>query len=353
MAFLAVALFARVSLAQTSGGGQVGGSNLLVPISPDDPYSISKDFITSLVADVYGEQFSFSSSLLWIGEHVNEDPLQPRALVLTKRVSEGVTNIAIEPDEVLFTELSRHSAEWMEYEFSSSFGTYNGAGFTYDFESYGEVVSGWIDNSSSVSRLVVGLDSVMRIKITSPTDEIVEFYLERFYPVKRFYNEGQANSYASNIATTDYTAPSESDPLVELAGDSPQMDCTAFFTQQYKDWCACVNAINSNFNRDMTNCILAPSIVDIFKIGGIAAGGTFTGILTYKQLAKKTLGPWATFGPAVVAFVGGAGVTYGYERAQCELTAKSTRDANIQKARNELERVGGSDLSYNCPSGVN
>lgn len=347
-----VVFFTTISLGQTSGGGQVGGSSLLVPISMDDPYNIDKNFITSLVADLYGEQFSFSSSMLWVGEHVDEDPSQPRVLVLTKRVSEGVTNIAIEPDEVLFTELSRHSADWMEFDSSSTFGAYNGSGFAYDFESYGEVVSGWVDNSSSVSRLVVGISYIMRVKITSPTDEVVEFYMERFYPVKRFYNEGQADSYASGIAATAFTVPSEPDPLVELTGGSSQMDCSVYLTQWYKDWCACVNAINANFDRDMRNCVLAPSITDVLRTGGIAAAGTFTGVLTWKKMAKRTLGPWATFGPSVVAFIAGSGVTYGYERAACELKAKSTRDANITKAGNELDRVAGTGQTFTCPSGV-
>lgn len=238
----------------------------------------------------------------------------------------------------------------MGYSSSTSWGTADGVPFTYDFEGYFDVVSGWIDNDSGVSRLVVGIVTVVRFDILTPESGSGEFYMERFYPIKRFYNEGQAGGYASDLASSLIDAGLNGEQLFMA---TPGLDCSDYDqSQQSRDWCACVNNIVADFDRDMTNCLVSPNLLDVLGAGGMAAGATFTAGKIYKRVAKKIVGgPAATIGEPVAAFIAAASTVAGWQMRTCQVRAKSKARANLQKALNEYNRVKDTDETFVCPGG--
>ncbi len=320
-----------------------------MPIDLDDPYSIDKNFITSLVADLFGEQFRFSDSMLWLGEHVDEDASQPREFALTQNDAIDIVDVIGEIEGVLFTELSRHEAAWLGGSSTTSWGTADGIPFTYDFEGYSDVVSGWIDNEFGVSRLVVGVVIVIRMDIITPESESGEFFMERFYPIKRFYNEGQAQEYANDLAKL-YTITGLNEE--QLFMSTPRVDCSEYDANQHqRDWCACVNNILEQFDREMANCFVSPNIWEVIGTGAIAAGGTFTHGKILERAAKKMAGgPGAAIGEPVAAFIAGSSIVAGWQMRACQVRAKSKVRANLRKALNEYSRVKDTDQTFVCPS---
>ncbi len=352
---LVVALFATISFSQVSGGGQVGGGSLLVPISLDDPYSIDKNFVTSLVADLYGEQFNFASSMLWIGEHFSEDLDQPRNMGLTHRQGDGTVLSPGDVGAVWFEEVFRSTAFWVDSNSGSGVTTYyDGTPFAYVYEEHSDIVAGWVKNDEGVDRLVVGLVAYLYLQIDAPVDGMSEFVMERFYPIKRFYNEGQAAGYADDIARMDIELidASTGEPVFAFVSDGT-MDCSVYSNPIQRDFCACLNTIAINFNQAMGACPTSPDIGDMFQNGAIgAAGGAFGGGLLAKAV-KRLSGPWTALAGGVLGAIGGAGTTYGVQYAQCVLSAKSARDAARNHAGNEYDRVkDGDNGSYQCPIGA-
>ncbi|MDF1810120.1 MAG: hypothetical protein P1U42_10540 [Phycisphaerales bacterium] len=337
-------LFTSSSFCQpTSSGGQIGGSNLLVPIDIDDPYSYDKNFVANLVADLYGEQFSFNSSMLWIGEHLNEDSSLPRIMALTKQ--QPVHNaIELGSDKnVTFSELSRHDAIWLGYTTSSDASSVSGIPFTYETEEYGQIVSGWLDNSDGVARLVVGLVLVLNVEVTNPVGERADLYFERFYPIQRFYNEGQAANYAQDIAE-DYDIRNEP--------ESSGFDCSTLPAGTERDYCFCLHTIYINYDYDKSICPGEPDIGEAIKVGVAAGAGAAVSGGVVKRIAKKATGLWGTVTLGVGGFLAGSGTMYGTQYAQCMLRAKSRKDADINHASNAKNQADANGTPFTCPSGA-
>lgn len=290
--------------------------------------------------------------MLWIGEHLSEDSSQPRHMGLTHRDGAGVVTMPGDFGDYWFEEVYRSPASWGEYDSASGNATYvDGTPFFYEYENYADIVAGWIKNSQGVHRLVVGYVSVLEMKVVAPVDGTTEFVMERFYPVKRFYSEAQAQGYVEDFAQLSFQFPDPgSGSLLLLDPTDGTSDCSVWTDPIMQDFCACLNTAAINFNAAIARCATAPSIGDIFQNGAIgAAGGAFLGN-GISRVAKRVTGFWGTVAGGVGGFIGGASATYGYQHRDCLIRAKSTRDAAYAHAENEYNRVkDGNNGSYQCP----
>lgn len=339
-AVMACAFCASFSYGQVNGGSQVGGGNLLVPINIDDPYVYDKNFVSSVVADLFGEQFSFSNSMLWIGEHVDEDSAKPRILAMTNRLSGGNVEEVGVAEGVEFTELARFSAAFLGFTSYSGATNINGIPFAFENEEYGDVVVGWMDNSSGVSRLVVGVDLVLRFEATNPIGERGEFYAERFYPIKRFYNEGQAISYAEDMAN---------ESVLVNGVESGSFDCSTLPAGNERDYCFCLHRIYTNYGLDRGMCLGEPDLGQAIAVGVATGGGAAVSGGIVKRILKRASGIWGTVTLGVGGFVAGSTAMYGGQYAQCMLKAKSTKDAALNHAANAKNQADANGTAFECP----
>ncbi len=336
LVFIFLTIFPQLSFAQ------IGNENLLVPVNMDDPYSYDKIFVSNLVADLYDEQFSFTSSALWVGEHLNDDPAQPRVLGFTNQVPVHDAEEVGVNKNVTFSEISRLSAPWLGYTTSSDVSSVSGVPFFYEIEEYGEVVFGWLDNSDGVSRLVVGIVLVLNFEVIDPAGERAELFFERFYPVKRFFNENQASDYAQDLAE-------DIDLRYEL--ESGGVGCSTLPAGNEREWCYCLTTIYINYDRDKTSCLGEPDLGEAIRVGVAAGAGAAVSRGIIRRIAKRASGVWGTVTLGVGGFILGSTTMYGGQYAQCMIRAKSTKDAAINHATNAKNQADANGTAFICPTG--
>ena len=337
-----VGLITNLSLAQFTNEGPIGSGNMIVPIDMDDPYSYDKNFVANLVGDLHGEQFSFTNSMLWLGEHVDSDPLLPRILGLTNQIPvHNAEELGVD-NGVTYSEIARHSASWLGYSSSTGVSTVSGIPFSYEIEEYGDIVAGWLDNSAGVSRLVVGAVLVLHYEVTNPMGEQADLYFERFYPIQMFFSEGQADTYAFDMAN-------ETSFAGVMTGES---DCASLPAGNERALCFCLNTIEINYDQDKLNCFAEPDIGDAIKVGVAAGAGAAVSGGIVKRIAKKASGLWGTVTLGVGGFIIGSGTMYGAEFAQCRIRAKSGRDADVNHANNAFNQAEADGATFSCPTGA-
>ena len=319
----------------------------MVPIKMDDPYSYDKTFVTNLVVDLYGEQFSFTNSMLWLGEHVDEDPQLPRILGFTRKNNSplGFEGVGVSED-VVFSEIGRFSALWMGYETESGVSDFQGVPFAYELEEYTDIVSGWATNSQGISRLIVGMVHVFRIEILSPSEEQADLYFERFFPIHRFYNEGQSLNYAQDLANV--FRPLIDDQFDTLA--NADIDCSVYPSGNQRQLCFCLTTIDINFEGSMDNCVGAP-LGSAFNTGIRTGVGGVAGVGIWSKITRRATGAWGYVAGGVAGFVGGFAGSYGAQYTQCVIAAKSTRDAAVNHAMNAFNEAEANGEDFSCPTG--
>jgi hypothetical protein len=164
------------------------------------------------------------------------------------------------------------------------------------------------------TRLIVGFSEVIEINIINPTTEQASFMMEVFWPLKRFFSESQAATYAQDYATlTPPFGSSDFDFLNTL--DDP----CAGMTGAAADRCYCERDIVTDFQQDMENCNFPPGGFNTALKGGAAgaAVGAFGGGLLKKAVKRFT--GWGQAALVAATTVVGAGTGYGLEVKACKV----------------------------------
>lgn len=354
LAFLTTIGLCAQAQTGTGSGGPVE-PEILVPISMDEPYELDQVFLSTLWGDLYGRAFLPGESAIWLGEHLNENPAEPRRAIMVERsLSTGEVTVPLATEHIVFEEVARYPVEWIDV-FTDQFWATLTDPVTgnplppaqFDTEEYEEAVVVRFFLPDGTTRLVVGFSNVIRIDILNPVNQQAGFLIENFWPLKRFFSEGQAMNYALDYAAFDEMADL-SDFGIMVGGDNP---CSGY-SGVAAELCYCLLDIIAEFEGDLDVCDFPPGWMTSAVAAGAAGGGAgaFAGTGLLPRLCKRITGFWG----AVIGGVGGAVVgtktAYGLEVHACKVRAKAAYDAKRTKAVNSARKALQTGSVFVCPT---
>ncbi len=349
-AFVAIGVCFPAS-AQTTGGGGTG-VDIVIPIDFNEPYKLDPKFLSMLWGDLYGRNFIPGESAMWLGEHLDDDPEQPRRAILLERDSNGVLSAPLSPEHVVFEEVARYPVEWVEVhaeQFWTTTLTDPSTGdplppAEVDVAEYEDALVLRFTLPDGTTRLIVGFTKVVHVDILTPISERTNFRIENFWPLERFFSEGQAGMYARDYAAFDDTITLD-DPPITLGAGNP---CSGL-TGVVAELCYCLVDIGIDFDADMSNCNFPPDgVTTLLKVGGMAGGGGLIGGGLLQKLVKRAA-PWTGVAAGATAAVVGGAAGYGWEVHACKTRAKTLFDARKRKAQNSANRAINTGSPFECP----
>lgn len=343
-AVAAIWCFAALSFGQTPDDDD---SEILVPISLTNPIEIRVEFLAEFWADLYGRNYLKDNSAIWLGEHLDEDPSRPRRAILAER-SGGSITFPVDPDAIVFEEVSRYPIEWIESSNSMFWATLEdpdtGVPLTpseFEVYEYYDATVLKFHLLDGTTRLVVGMGRAIDMNILNPPAEQARFVVENFWPIERFYSESQADGYARDLAVPQ--EPWHPDHLLVMN------DPCAAYSGLEAQLCYCQQNILSDFAADHQNCNFDPNAFQNGIIGGgagAAVGGFGGGVL--QKLAKKISG-WGTVAATAVGGVVGAHVGYMWTVEACQTRALNDYSNRLRKAHNNYNNSVNNGEPFVCP----
>lgn len=352
-AFLASTVLCAQAQTGTGGGGTVEPEPL-VPISMDEPYELDQIFLSTLWGDLYGRTFLAGESAIWLGEHLNENTSEPRRAILAERSpSTGHVTVPLSTEHIVFEEIARYPVEWIDPHNEQFWATLTDPvtgeplpPAQLDTVEYEEAVVVRFFLQDGTTRLVVGFSNVIQVDILSPANQQATVLFENFWPLKRFFSEGQAMNYALDYAAFDDTADVP-DLGITVGGGNPCSDYSGITAEL----CYCLLDLASDFNNALNACNF-PEGGFTSGLAGAGAGGT-VGVIgggALSHLCKRVSGFW---GPLIGGTVGGVlgfGAGYEWEVHACKVRAKAEFDANKAKAINSARKAHQTGSDFACPS---
>jgi len=200
------------------------------------------------------------------------------------------------------------------------------------------------------TRLVAGFTSSINVDVMNPPYYAGNVEMENFWPLKRFFAESQAASYAASFAD-DYGMAVfygfDPESTVGLTDDP----CASHEDPIDAALCYCLENLKTDFVFDLNDCNLPPDgFTSALKGGGAGFAVGTVGVGVWAKLASRVNAVVGT-GVVVGTTVAGAAAGYEYAKRSCITRAKSRYNRDWNKAQNNANQARSQGVPFLCPSG--